>query len=180
MGRLSGDFLAPPVLQSASLLLGIRGKALDVESSTGKAGSCSHVEICVGPRSVSGPDDICVRARRSLCRSRPGALCRAPALCVGPGALCIGHHNALCVGPGALCFAPGALCVATHSAAPNATGPQLRSVCHPSSPTRSLFPRREPQTLLLGGKFVGKIPYGCIFTTDKAESYTILSIYPAR
>ena len=71
------------VLRSASLLLGIRGKALDVESSTqgpGKTGSCSHVEISVGAR--CSPCRAPAVSASGLSVSGSGALCRGPALSV--------------------------------------------------------------------------------------------------
>ena len=137
------------VFRSVSLLLGIRGKALDVESSTQGPWEGSELQpsgaLCVGPQrslrqgpalsaswgaalSVSGPG--AVGARHSLCRA-PRSLCRGPALFVsGPGALCV--RVALSVSS-----------LASH-------GPQLRFVCHPFSPARSLFPGENPKPYCLG------------------------------
>ena len=62
------------------------------------------------PGTLSRPNDLCVAARRSLCRG--------PALCLsGPGALCAGARRSVCrcpalfvSGPGALSIDSGALC----------------------------------------------------------------------
>ena len=156
------------VLPSASLLLGIRGKALDVESSTqgpwegrelqpcGDLCRAPMLALCVGPRrSLCQDPALCVGRGAGLFMSGSGARCRGPALCVGPCALCVG-------GPGVRSADPQ-LRPACHPSGPagpqlqsachtsDATGPQLRSVCHPPGafPT---FSRREPQTLLFGGK----------------------------
>ena len=103
------------VLRSASLLLGIRGKALDVESSTqGRQGVAvmwrfvsGPGALCVGPPSLSasGPGALRVGRGPGLSVSGPGALCR--------GALCVRPQRSLCRARRSLCRGP-ALCVATH------------------------------------------------------------------
>ena len=123
---------------------------------------CRAPVLCVGPRRS-------LRLGPVLSVLGSGALCRA--LCVGPGALCVRARRSLCQasalsvsGPGALCVGPGWLCGAsplscclrhslcrcrgpTLSVSPpiRSAGPQLRSVCHPSSQARSLFPGGNPK-----------------------------------
>ena len=131
------------VLRSASLLLGMRGKALDVESSTqgrqGVAAMWRFVSglgaLCVGPR-------LSVRARPSLCWSTDGALCvglRRSVSGPGPNALCLGVPRSVCChpsGPRAASSYPRAIHLALRATAPS------------SDPCAS----KEPQTLLFGGQ----------------------------
>ena len=82
------------VLRSASLLLGIRGTALDVESSAQRP--WEGRDLCWAPvLSVSG-------ARRSLCRARALSVLGLGALRVGPGTRCVWAPALSVSGPGAL------------------------------------------------------------------------------
>ena len=88
--------------------------------------------LCVGARrSLRRAAALCVGPRRSLCRAPPIsrrlcrasapyrscrgrrslALCRADALCVGPGGLCVGPQRCLCRGPALSVSGPSALYV---------------------------------------------------------------------
>ena len=108
--------------------------------------------LCVGarrslPLSVSGPGALCVSAPSSLRAPAPIRTLRAPSSDIR-SALALHATYPLPTNPRAT--HPG-----RKSTAPIrvwSAGPQLRSACHPSSPARSLFSRREPQALLFGGK----------------------------
>ena len=151
------------------------GPALSV---SGPGSLCVGAGVSVsGPGALSvGPQRSVCQARHPL------ALCVrigvGLALCVGAGALpalsAVSGPSALCVGarrsqraPGqtgrrgrgqlrsaCLCGSSPRLRSACHPSsgglALTFAGPQLRSACHPSSPFH--FSRREPQTLLFGGK----------------------------
>ena len=134
------------------------------------------LSVCRGPT-------ICVSGRRSLCRGPALFLSDSGALCQGVcgartvsvsqlGAL----HRSLRRGPGVLASGPGALCQRPLPSGPRPSH-QLPSACHPSGPASRgppapirirvppirhcvAFSRREPQTLLFGGK----LSY-CYYTT---------------
>ena len=146
--KLRIQFVSGPGLSRRSLVSGPR--ALDV-----------------GPRplSVPGPSALCVGARRSR-----GALVSRPStlslICVGP--LCpsappTSHPCATYPVPRVPSSDPRATQPAAgpqlRSASIRSAGPQLRSACQreppaqiPIQPGAFPFSRREPQTLLFGGK----------------------------
>ena len=106
----------------------------------------------MGGLSRDSPDTLpplSVSPQRSLSLSGPAlsvsalrSLCRALVSCVGP--------QCSLSGPTLSVSGPGSLCVGS-------AGPQLRSMCRPFGPAgpqlrSACHPRREPQTLLFGGK----------------------------
>ena len=105
------------------------------------------VPVCVGPRHsislVLEPGAFCVGARRcvvvSLSLSGPGAVCRAPALC----------WRSLCRGP---LLRSTCHLVPDPRATHPVRGPPAQIRVPPIQPGAFPFSRREPQTLLFGGK----------------------------
>ena len=128
---------------------------------------CRGAAVC-----VSRPNDLCVGARRFLCRAslcvgvrrgdRPalfvsGPPLRGPSSEAGSGP----SSNPRPARPPARIRVPPIRHCGTQLRSPPAPirvplrpcGPQLESACHPSSPARSLFPGENPRPYCLGENF---------------------------
>ena len=110
--------------------------------------------LCLAPAlSVSGPSALCVGPRRSLCR---GPVLSVSAVS-GPSALCVGPHAPIRMPPIRPRGPPAPIGLPPiRSAGPQlfhlVRGPPPQIRVPPIQPGAIPFSRREPETLLFGGK----------------------------